>query len=108
MDYALFFVLRTQAMPVEAPNATMQTIGQYDLVDKIADGGMGTVYRGRNRDTGEIVAIKVVPPHLLSNPVVLKRFEQEYTAARAIDHPNIVKALDFGRDGDSRFLVMEY
>jgi eukaryotic-like serine/threonine-protein kinase len=95
-------------MPVENLSANMQTIGQYDLVDKIAEGGMGTVYRGKNRVTGETVAVKVVPPHLLSNPVVLKRFEQEYLVARAIDHPNIVKALDFGREGDSRYLVMEF
>src|ERR1700730_2906269 len=95
-------------MPVDNLSASMQTIGQYDLVEKIAEGGMGTVYRGRNPTTGEIVAVKVVPPHLLSNPVVLKRFEQEYLVARAIDHPNIVKALDFGREGDTRFLVMEF
>jgi serine/threonine protein kinase len=95
-------------MPVENLSANMQTIGQYDLMEKIAEGGMGTVYRGKNRITGEIVAVKVVPPHLLTNPVVLKRFEQEYLVARAIDHPNIVKALDFGREGDSRYLVMEF
>src|SRR6266446_6021650 len=95
-------------MAVDELRREMQTIGNYDLVEKIAEGGMGTVYRGRNRQTGETVAVKVVPPHLLSNPVVLKRFEQEYLVARAIDHPNIVKALDFGRDGDTRFLVMEF
>jgi hypothetical protein len=95
-------------MPAETLSAKMQTIGQYDLVEKIAEGGMGTVYRGRHRETGDIVAVKVVPPHLLTNPVVLKRFEQEYAVAKAIDHPNIVKALDFGREGETRFLVMEF
>ena len=95
-------------MLVDNLSANMQTIGQYDLVEKIAEGGMGTVYRGRNRATGETVAVKVVPQHLLSNPVVLKRFEQEYLVARAIDHPNIVKALDFGREGETRYLVMEF
>ena len=95
-------------MPVDNLSANMQTIGNYDLVEKIAEGGMGTVYRGRNLTTGEIVAVKVVPQHLLSNPVVLKRFEQEYNVARLIDHPNIVKALDFGREGETRYLVMEF
>jgi serine/threonine protein kinase len=95
-------------MPVDNLSANMQTIGNYDLVEKIAEGGMGTVYRGRNRSTGEIVAVKVVPQHLLSNPVVLRRFEQEYLVAKSIDHPNIVKALDFGREGETRYLVMEY
>ena len=48
-------------MPVENLSAVMQTIGIYDLVEKIAEGGMGTVYRGRNRLNGEVVAVKVVP-----------------------------------------------
>lgn len=95
-------------MPVDSFSDHMQTIGNYDLVEKIAEGGMGTVYRGRNHVTGEIVAVKVVPHHLLSNPVVLNRFEQEYNVARMIEHPNIVKALDFGREGETRYLVMEY
>jgi serine/threonine protein kinase len=95
-------------MPVDNLSVGMQAIGSYDLDEKIAEGGMGTVYRGRHRSTGEIVAVKVVPQHLLSNPVVLKRFEQEYNVARQITHPNIVKALDFGREGDVHFLVMEY
>ena len=60
-------------MPVDNLNANVSTIGQYDLLEKIAEGGMGTVYRGRNQTTGEIVAVKVVPQHLLSNPVVLKQ-----------------------------------
>lgn len=100
--------LRTAPMAVADLSDCMQTIGNYDLLAKLAEGGMGTVYRGRNRSSGEIVAVKVVPPHLLSNPVVLKRFEQEYNVARSIDHPNIVKALDFGREGDLRYLVMEF
>jgi serine/threonine protein kinase len=86
----------------------LQTVGEYDLVSKIADGGMGTVYKGRHRSSGEIVAIKIVPLHLLTNHVFLKRFEQEYQATKAIDHPNIVKAIDFGREGSSPYLVMEY
>ena len=95
-------------MAVADMNDCLQTIGNYDLLQKIAEGGMGTVYRGRNRFTNEIVAVKVVPPHLLSNAVVIKRFEQEYNVARSINHPNIVKALDFGREGDLRYLVMEF
>lgn len=95
-------------MAVSNPGECLQVLGNYELLIKLAEGGMGTVYRGRNCTTSEIVAIKVVPKHLLSNSVVLRRFEQEYNVARAIDHPNIVKALDFGRDGDSRYLVMEF
>src|SRR4051794_17032178 len=98
----------TSAMPVEDSRQVMETIGSYDLTEKIAEGGMGTVYKGRHRLTGEAVAIKVMPSHLLTNPVYLKRFEQEYTAARTLDHPNIVRAIDFGRENGTPYLVMEF
>lgn len=95
-------------MSVDTLQPDLKSIGQYDLLSMIAEGGMGTVYKGRNRATGELVAIKIVPPHLLTNQVFMKRFEQEYNAARVVDHPNVVKAIDFGRDGSSPYLVMEY
>jgi serine/threonine protein kinase len=86
----------------------LQTVGNYDILDKIAEGGMGAIYRARSRDSGEVVAIKVMPPHMAANPVLLKRFEQEFHAARKLDHPNIVRALEFGDTGSSPYLVMEF
>lgn len=83
-------------------------IGNYDLLAKIAEGGMGAVYKGRSRDTGVIVAIKIVPPEATKSPLLLKRFEQEFKAASVIDHPNVVKALDYCGTGPSPFLVMEF
>src|ERR687886_2087365 len=49
-----------------------------------------------------------MPPHMAANPVLLKRFEQEFRAASRLDHPNIVRALDFGDTGTCPYLVMEY
>jgi serine/threonine protein kinase len=95
-------------MASDASKSTLQSIGKYDLVEKVAEGGMGTVYKGRNRESGDIVAIKIVAPHMAGNEVLLKRFEQEYNAARQLDHPNIVRALDFGDTGSSPYLVMEF
>jgi serine/threonine protein kinase len=86
----------------------LQTIGSYELVEKIAEGGMGSIYKGRHRDTGQIVAIKVMPPHMAGNQVLLKRFEQEFRAASRLDHPNIVRAIDYGDNGTSPYLVMEF
>ncbi len=83
-------------------------IGNYDLIVKIAEGGMGAVYKGRNRATGEIVAIKIVPADTARNPLLLKRFEQEFKAASVIDHPNVVKAIDYCGTGATPFLVMEF
>jgi eukaryotic-like serine/threonine-protein kinase len=95
-------------MAPDAPKSTSQIVGKYELLEKIAEGGMGTVYRGRNRETGDVVAIKVVAAHMAGNEVLLKRFEQEYNAARQLNHPNIVKALDYGDTGSSPYLVMEF
>jgi serine/threonine protein kinase len=93
-------------MPLQTSSA--QSVGRYDLVEKIAEGGMGTVYKARHQETGQLAAIKIVPAHLAKNPILLKRFEQEYNAAKTLDHANIVRALDFGQTGGCPYLVMEY
>jgi serine/threonine protein kinase len=98
----------TLMMAQEASGPALQSVGNYDLLDKVAEGGMGTVYRGRNRETGQIVAVKVVAAHMAGNPVLLKRFEQEYKAAQQLNHPNIVRALDYGESGSTPYLVMEF
>jgi eukaryotic-like serine/threonine-protein kinase len=95
-------------MTVDTSKPVLQTVGQYDLVDKIAEGGMGTIYKGRHRLTGQVVAIKVMSPHMANNGVLLRRFEQEFRAASRLDHPNIVRAIDYGDTGRSPYLVMEY
>jgi serine/threonine protein kinase len=95
-------------MPLDTSRSAMPSVGPYDLLEKIAEGGMGTVYRARHRDTGVVVAIKVMPPHMAGNPVLVKRFEQEFNAASRLDHPNIVRALDFGTAGGVPYLVMEF
>jgi serine/threonine protein kinase len=94
-------------MPVGIEKDT-RSIGCYDLVEKIAEGGMGTVYKACHKQTGQIVAIKVLSAHLAKNLVLLQRFDKEYKAARALNHPNIVQAIESGRDGESPYLVMEY
>src|SRR2546423_12082350 len=95
-------------MALDAPKPALQTIGSYDILSKIAEGGMGTVYKGRHQTTGQIVAIKIVPPSAARNPTLLKRFEREFAAARALDHPHIVKAIEFDGANATPFLVMEF
>jgi eukaryotic-like serine/threonine-protein kinase len=95
-------------MPLDARAAGPHQIGDYDILLKIADGGMGSVYKARHRITADIVAIKVLPPATAKNPTLLKRFEMEYRTAAVLDHPNIVRAIDFCGTGPNPFLVMEY
>jgi eukaryotic-like serine/threonine-protein kinase len=94
-------------MPVDTELPTSRSIGNYELLEKIAEGGMGAVYKGRHRGSNQIVAIKIVPPETAKNAILLKRFEMEFRAASVLDHPNIVKALDYNGIG-TPFLVMEF
>jgi eukaryotic-like serine/threonine-protein kinase len=96
------------SMPLDAPKPILQSIGNYEILAKLADGGMGSVYKGRHRETGVLVAIKTVPSTTARNPVLLKRFEQEFRAASVLDHPNVVKALEYNDAPPNPFLVMEF
>jgi serine/threonine protein kinase len=95
-------------MPIRTTTSQFPKTGDYEILSKIADGGMGSVYKGRNRATGQIVAIKVVTPEVAANPVLVERFKQEYRAARGLIHPHIVRALDFGFDDGTLYMIMEY
>lgn len=95
-------------MTADTSNKGLGSVGNYTLLTKIAEGGMGWVYKGQHRDSGQIVAIKIVPSTMTKNDVLLKRFEQEWKAASSIDHPNIVKALEYCGTGGTPFLVMEF
>jgi serine/threonine protein kinase len=86
----------------------LRRIGDYDLIEEIAEGGMGTVYKGRHQESGQIVALKVVPANMANNETLLKRFENEFKAANRLDHPNIVRALEFGVLMGRPYLVMEF
>lgn len=85
----------------------LKEIGPYEILALIAEGGMGTVYRAQHRESGELVALKVLPAAMASNPVLLQRFEQEFRAASRLVHPNIVRAIELGRHGKVPYLVME-
>ena len=95
-------------MALDELRPAVQSVGNYDLVEKIAEGGMGVVYKGRHRESGQFVAVKILSPQMAKNQVLLKRFEKEYNTARQLDHPNIVRALDYGKVNGSPYLVMEY
>ncbi len=94
-------------MSTESPPARRQ-IGDYLLLEKIAEGGMGAVFRGRKASGGPVVAIKVIPHETARNKLLMKRFEQEFRAAALIDHPNVVRAIDYSGAPPVPFLVMEY
>jgi serine/threonine protein kinase len=94
-------------MPV-AHKEKPESLGNYDLLEKIATAGVGSVYRGRRRATAEVVAVKVMPPFQTGNEVALQRFARECRILSGLNDPNIVRALDFGIEGSVPYLVMEF
>ena len=85
-----------------------QKIGNYEILGVIGRGGMATVYKAFQPSLSRIVAIKVLPPRYLSDPVFVERFHREAQAVAMMNHPNIVHIIDKDRDGDLLYFVMEY
>ena len=82
--------------------------GRYTVQDKIGIGGMATVYRGLDEVLGRTVAIKTMLPQYAADPSFAARFKQEAQAAAALQSPYIVGVYDWGKDGDTYYIVMEY
>ncbi|MEP7119372.1 MAG: serine/threonine-protein kinase [Byssovorax sp.] len=84
------------------------TIGDFELMGELGRGSMGVVYKARQRSLGRVVALKVLPPALAADRVAQKRFKNEMLALARCDHPNVVRILATGSDGDSDYYAMEY
>jgi TolB-like protein/Tfp pilus assembly protein PilF len=82
-------------------------LGPYEIVAPLGAGGMGEVYRALDIRLGRKVAIKVLPEAVASDPVRLRRFEQEARSASALNHPNIVTIYDVGQEGSVSYIAME-
>ncbi len=95
-------------MVARTAKQNLPNIGSYEILDLLGAGGTSHIYKGRNPATGEIVAIKVPQAQMVENPVFLKRFEQEFGVARLLEHPNLVRVLQFGHTDDKPYIVMEF
>jgi serine/threonine protein kinase/WD40 repeat protein len=83
-------------------------LGQYVLLERIGEGGMGQVFKARHRRLDRIVALKVIRREHVTNQDAVRRFRREIQATASLSHPNIVLAYDADQVGDTHFLVMEF
>jgi serine/threonine protein kinase len=83
-------------------------LGEYVLLERLGEGGMGQVFKARHRLMNRIVALKVIRKELLTNGAAVDRFHREIRMAAQLDHPHLVRAHDAAQVGDTHFLVMEY
>src|ERR1041384_5765350 len=81
---------------------------RYEVLRRIARGGMADVYLARDLLLDRPVALKVLFPEFSSDPSFVERFRREARAAANLNHPGIVSIYDWGNDGGKYFIVMEY
>ena len=99
----------------EQPGFTPPSIGelapkfpQFELIEFIGRGGMGAVYKARQKELDRIVALKILPPGIGKDPAFAERFAREAKALAKLNHPGIVTIHDFGRADGLYFFVMEF
>ena len=81
--------------------------GRYELIEKIGEGGMAVVYKGKDRLLNRYVAIKILRPEYTKDEQFIESFRRESQAAAGLSHPNIVGVYDVGQEGNIHFIVME-
>jgi tRNA A-37 threonylcarbamoyl transferase component Bud32 len=89
------------------PGAPPQ-FGEHDLLEEIARGGMGVVFKARHRALGRTVALKMILHGTLASPQMVQRFYQEAKAAAALDHPGIVPIHDIGQINGQHYFTMTF
>ena len=104
-----------QELPSRRRTATGSVLAQgavlsarYEILDYIGEGGMGQVYKAHDRALDEVVAIKVLLPHLLGSPLMSQRFLSEIKLARKVTHRNVCRIHDYGEDGTLGYISMQF
>ncbi len=97
-----------EVTPVAAQNIAEALASRYEVLDPLGEGGMGMVYRVRDRETTEILALKLLRPEIARDPAMMERFKNEIRLAHRITHKNVCRIYDFNRVDDLAFFTMEY
>jgi len=82
--------------------------GRYEILQMLGEGGMGAVYKARDRELDRYVALKIIRPELANQPEVLRRFKQELILARKVTHKNVIRIFDLGEADGIKFISMDF
>ena len=100
------------APPQPAPELSSTALAavsqRYDILAEAGHGSMGNVYKARDRETGEIVALKLLKPEIASDQAMMERFKNELLFARKITHKNVCRVHEFNRIGGIAYTSMEF
>jgi tetratricopeptide (TPR) repeat protein len=80
---------------------------RYEILEEVGRGGMGIVFKARDRRLGRVVALKRLPDNLRNHPKAVELFLREARSAAALNHPNIVTLFDAGQEGETYYITME-
>lgn len=94
--------------PAATPAEIAKHFPQLEILELLGQGGMGVVYKARQRQLDRIVALKVMPPETGRDPAFAERFTREAKALARLNHPNIVAVYDFGQSDGLYFVLMEF
>jgi serine/threonine protein kinase/Tfp pilus assembly protein PilF len=81
---------------------------RYEILEMLGEGGMGAVYKARDREVDRIVALKVIRPDMASNPEILARFKQELLLSSKVTDRHVIRIYDLGEARGVKFITMEY
>ena len=95
-------------MSLDPEHLVGRTVGKYTIDALIGEGAFAWVFKGRDSGTDTPVALKILRPRYAGDPQFETRFRNEFTIASEVRHPNIVRILDVGQDGDTTYFAMDY
>ena len=98
---------QSRALLAEEESAPL-VLGDYVILERIGQGGMGVVFKARHRRMKRNVALKILSPEVTKEQDAINRFEREVEAVARVSHPNVVAAYDAGVDDGTHFLITEY
>jgi len=81
---------------------------RYEILELLGRGGMGAVYKAKDREVNQIVALKVIRPDLANSPAIIDRFKQELILARQVTHRNVIRIYDLAEADGLKFITMEF
>jgi eukaryotic-like serine/threonine-protein kinase len=84
-----------------------QQLGEFEILERLGQGGMGTVYKARQTSLGRLVALKMLQAGLANNSEYIERFRQEARAAAALNHPNLVQVYSADENDVRDWLAMD-
>jgi eukaryotic-like serine/threonine-protein kinase len=102
------WVTAYQVNALFAGKGSQLVVGPYVVLERLGEGGMGQVFKARHRHNQNIVALKVIRPERVANPISVSRYHREVQAAQQMNHPNIVRAFESDQANGTYYLAMEF